>query len=144
MRLKLSLLFFLFISVFSFGQQLQLTETAEVSVLTIGPGESLNDAFGHNAFRVIDRNKGIDIVYGYGEYDFDAPNFYLKFARGKLNYLISRDSFSRFYNVYSYYNRTIEEQVLNLSLVEKQKLFDYLENNYEPENRRYLYDFFYV
>lgn len=143
MRLKLSLLFFLFISVFSFGQQLQLTETAEVSVLTIGPGESLNDAFGHNAFRVIDRNKGIDIVYGYGEYDFDAPNFYLKFARGKLNYLISRDSFSRFYNVYSYYNRTIEEQVLNLSLVEKQKLFDYLENNYEPENRRYLYDFFY-
>ena len=82
-------------------------------------------------------------MYGYGEYDFDAPNFYLKFARGKLNYLISRDSFSRFYNVYSYYNRTIEEQVLNLSLVEKQKLFDYLENNYEPENRRYLYDFFY-
>ena len=143
MKLKLSFFLFLFVYVFSFGQQLQLTEEAEVSVLTIGPGESLNDAFGHNAFRIQDKNRGIDIVYGYGEYDFDAPNFYLKFARGKLHYLISRHNFSQFYNAYSYYDRTIQEQVLNLSLDEKQKLFDYLENNYEPENRRYLYDFFY-
>ena len=37
----------------------------------------------------------------------------------------------------------IEEQVLNLTNKEKQKLFNYLENNYKPENRRYLYDFFY-
>ena len=112
-------------------------------MITIGPGESLNDAFGHNAFRVRDKAQGIDVVYGYGEYDFDAPNFYLKFAQGKLNYLISRDKFSDFYNRYVHYNRTIEEQVLNLTTEEKQNLFDYLETNYKPENRRYLYDFFY-
>ena len=32
---------------------------------------------------------------------------------------------------------------MNLSDEEKQKLFEFLENNYKPENRAYLYDFFY-
>jgi hypothetical protein len=42
-----------------------------------------------------------------------------------------------------HYNRTLKEQVLNFSETEKQALFDFLENNYKPENRRYLYDFFF-
>ena len=67
----------------------------------------------------------------------------MKFAQGKLNYLISRHNFSDFKNHYVNYNRTIKEQVLNFSVEEKQKLFDFLETNYRPENRRYLYDFFY-
>lgn len=142
MKIKLSLLAFFFVS-FSFAFQFQLSDDAEVSVLTFGPGKSLNDAFGHNAFRIKDGTKGIDVVYGYGQYDFDAPNFYLKFARGKLNYLISRHFFSDIFNYYSRENRTIKEQILNLSIEQKQKLFDYLENNYKPENRKYLYDFFY-
>lgn len=137
----LSLFFFITVSVF--GQQIQLSPEANISVLTIGPGESLNDAFGHNAFRINDSSRGIDVVFGYGEYDFDTPYFYLKFAQGKLNYLISRHSFSDFYRFYSLYNRTIQEQVLNLSSDEKQHLYDYLVNNYKPENRKYLYDFFY-
>jgi hypothetical protein len=143
MKLKLCFFVFLFTIFSSFAQQFQLSPEAKLSVLTIGPGESLNDAFGHNAFRIKDESLGIDVAYGYGEYDFDAPNFYLKFAQGKLNYLISRHNFSDFYNHYVTYNRTISEQVLNLSSEEKQKLFNYLETNYKPENRRYLYDFFY-
>ena len=142
MKIKLSLLAFFFLSI-SFAFQIQLSQDTEVSVLTFGPGKSLNDAFGHNAFRINDKTKGIDIVYGYGQYDFDAPNFYLKFARGKLNYLISRHFFGDIFNYYSRQNRTIEEQVLNLTIEQKQRLFNYLENNYKPENRKYLYDFFY-
>lgn len=143
MKLKLSFFLIFFISTFAFSQQYVLTQDAEVSVLTFGPGESLNDSFGHNAFRVKDKNRGIDVVYGYGEYDFGTPNFYLKFAQGKLNYLISREQFSDVFYRYTSYNRTIDQQVLNLSFEEKQKLFDFLEDNYKPENRRYLYDFFY-
>lgn len=143
MRFQLTFLFTLLLTIFSFGQPNQLSPNAEISVLTIGPGASLNDAFGHNAFRINDRSVGMDIVYGYGEYDFDTPNFYLKFAQGKLNYKISKDNFSDFYRMYAYFNRTIEEQVLNLTQDEKQKLYDYLVNNYKPENRKYLYDFFY-
>ncbi|WP_458627271.1 lipoprotein N-acyltransferase Lnb domain-containing protein [Winogradskyella sp. PC D3.3] len=143
MKLKLALLVFLLTSVTVFAQHFQLSDNAKISVLTIGPGESLSDAFGHNAFRIKDQKLGIDAVYGYGEYDFDSPNFYLKFARGKLNYLISRHNFNAFYYAYTNANRTIKEQVLNLSTEEKQNIFNYLENNYKPENRRYLYDFFY-
>ena len=103
MKLKLSLFIIFFTLVSTYAQQLQLSPEAKISVLTVGPGESLNDAFGHNGFRIKDNRLGIDVVYGYGEYDFDTPNFYLKFAQGKLNYLISRENFSNFYNRYIYY-----------------------------------------
>ncbi|PKQ46978.1 lipoprotein N-acyltransferase Lnb domain-containing protein [Confluentibacter flavum] len=125
------------------AQQHVLSDKAEISVLTIGPGASLNDSFGHNGFRIKDIVKGTDLVFNYGVYDFEAPNFYLKFAQGKLNYLIGVDYYEDFFNSYISQNRTIKEQVLNISQSEKQTLFDYLIHNYQPENRRYLYDFFY-
>jgi len=143
MKLRLLLIALFFNLFFATSQNFELSPDAEISVLTIGPGESLNDAFGHNAFRVLDKSLGIDVTYGYGEYDFESPNFYLKFAQGKLNYLISRANFSDFFNYYVRYNRTIKEQELNLTSQEKQTLFNYLETNYKPENRKYLYDFFY-
>ncbi|MDO7172702.1 DUF4105 domain-containing protein [Mariniflexile sp. AS56] len=138
----LFLCLFLFVEIIQ-GQQNILSEQAEISVLTIGAGTSLNDAFGHSAFRVKDPVKGADLVFNYGVYDFETPNFYLKFAQGKLNYLIGFNYYEDFFEAYISQNRTIQEQVLNLSSVEKQKLFDYLLNNIKPENRGYLYDFFY-
>lgn len=141
---KTLLLVFLFLFTNThFAQQNQLSSQAEISVLTVGPGNSLNDAFGHSGFRIKDINQGIDVVFGYGEYDFDTPNFYLKFAQGKLNYLINKTDFNRFYQIYKYYDRGIKEQFLNLSQSEKQKLYNYLIDNYKPENRSYLYEFFF-
>jgi hypothetical protein len=133
----------LFASISIFSQSKQLSDQAEISVLTIGPGTSLNDAFGHSAFRIKDKRFGIDDVYNYGIYDFNTPNFYTKFAQGKLNYLIGRNPYEDFYNSYVYQNRTIEEQTLNLTQEEKQQLYEFLVNNYKPENRAYLYDFFF-
>ena len=138
---KLLFIFFLFIRNNALSQYNQLTSDAEISVLTIGPGMSLNDAFGHSAYRVTDNS--MDIVFNYGVYDFNAPNFYTKFAQGKLNYKIDANNFDVFKNHYIKQNRTIKEQVLNLSLDEKQAVFNYLAKNYEPENQYYLYDFFY-
>lgn len=142
MKAKLSCLLLIFFVHFSFGQQQYLSSKAEISVLTIGPGTSLNDAFGHSAFRIKDTT-GLDVVFNYGVYDFDAPNFYLKFARGKLDYLIGANYYRDFYASYVRQNRTIDEQILNLTSKEKQSLYNYLLNNYKPENRRYKYDFFY-
>lgn len=141
--MKIRLLFILFLCTVQITISQTLSPNAQISVLTVGPGTSLNDAFGHSGFRIKDNTQGFDIVFGYGEYDFNTPNFYLKFAQGKLNYLMSRDDFNRFYKTYVYYNRTVKEQVLNLSAAEKQKLYNDLLNNYKPENRAYLYDFFY-
>ncbi|MFD0835515.1 DUF4105 domain-containing protein [Mariniflexile aquimaris] len=143
MQKKLLFLFlFLFVGMIT-AQQNKLSEQTEISVLTVGPGTSLNDAFGHSAFRIKDPIKGIDLVFNYGVYDFETPNFYLKFAQGKLNYLIGLNYYEDFFESYVAQNRTIKAQVLNLSASEKQSLFNYLLNNYKPENRAYLYEFFF-
>jgi len=139
---KKILLFFLILSCNQlFSQYRQLGPDAEISILTIGPGNSLNDSFGHSAFRV--KNTAFDIIFNYGVFDFEAPNFYLNFAQGKLNYKVEAAPYNAFKNWYIQQNRTIEEQILNLSVSEKQLVFNYLATNAEPENSFYLYDFFY-
>jgi hypothetical protein len=135
--------FFIVLPVKSIAQEITLSETAEVSILTMGPGSVLNDSFGHSAFRVKDSKQNIDVVYNYGVYDFDTPNFYLKFAQGKLLYTLARNNFTPFYDYYSKQNRWIKEQVLNLNPSEKQDIFNFLQNNFKPENREYKYDFFF-
>lgn len=127
----------------SFAQDITLSPNAEISVLTIAPGTSLNDAFGHNAFRIHDPINNLDKTYDYGRFDFEAPNFYLNFARGKLNYSLGTSNYYDFLSFYIRQNRSVKEQILNLSQNEKQKLFNFLVNNYKPENRNYLYEFFF-
>ncbi len=121
----------------------QLSADAEISLLTCAPGEPLYSAFGHSAFRVRDPKLNIDRVYNYGTFDFDTPNFYLKFVRGYLNYKLSSYPFKYFHLEYVTEKRSIYEQVLNLNTIEKQKMFDFLENNALPQNQFYQYDFFY-
>ena len=143
---QIRILFFYFFIVLPakiIAQEITLSETAELSILTMGPGGDLNDSFGHSAFRVKDTIQNIDVVYNYGVYDFNTPNFYLKFAQGKLLYNLDRNNFTPFYNYYSKQNRWIKEQVLNLNPSEKQNLFNFLQNNLKPENRTYKYDFFF-
>ena len=135
--------FFIVLPAKIIAQEITLSETAELSILTMGPGDDLNDSFGHSAFRVKDTTQNIDVVYNYGVYDFNTPNFYLKFAQGKLLYNLDRNNFTPFYNYYSKQNRWIKEQVLNLNPSEKQNLFNFLQNNLKPENRTYKYDFFF-
>jgi hypothetical protein len=90
---------------------------------------------------VKDPGQGIDYVFNYGTFDFNTPNFYVKFVRGKLPYQLSVGYFEDLKNHSIRDNRSVVEQVLNLTPPEKQKVVDFLENNYRPENRSYLYDF---
>ncbi len=124
-----------------FSQQISLSEKATVSVITCGSGQDLYASFGHSAFRVQDSAQGIDWVYNYGTFDFDTPNFYMKFARGKLLYSLSKQRFENFLYSYQLDNRWVKEQILNLSADEKTVLFEFLEQNHLPENRHYKYDF---
>ena len=138
----LLLLLFLFTETI-IAQQNILSDNTEISVLTIGSGASLNDAFGHNAFRIQDPTINLDITFDYGRFDFEAPNFILNFAKGKLNYWLGTSDYYDFISFYIKQNRTVKEQILNLSQSEKQKLFSFLIENYKPENRDYLYEFFF-
>ena len=54
-----------------------------------------------------------------------------------------RDSFQDFIDVYIEEDRTVSEQVLNLTFSEKQAIVDFLEENYKGQNKYYKYDFFF-
>jgi hypothetical protein len=140
---KILLLLFCFIHFLAMGQQ-PLSDKAQISVLTLGPYQGeLYSAFGHSAIRVYDPVSGIDDAYNWGVFDFDQPNFYLNFARGYLYYKLGVYPYDRFRDYYIYYNRYVHEQALNLSPAQKQKLYEYLVWNSQPENQHYRYDYFY-
>ncbi|WP_422081104.1 DUF4105 domain-containing protein [Ulvibacterium sp.] len=144
MRLKALLLALSFsLSFGAISQEVQLSPLSRISVLTCGSGSDLYTTFGHSAFRVNDPSLGIDVVYNYGTFDFNPPTFYFEFAQGKLLYALSRQKMDRFLNVYKYENRWVKEQILDLTLPQRQELFRFLEVNNRPENRMYKYDFFY-
>jgi len=140
-------LLFLFILIFFCGsitaQPRPLSSAAKISLLTCSPGEAIYELFGHTAIRVKDPSQGLDLVFNYGIFDFDTPNFVVKFVRGKLLYKLGVDQFRRFKYQYVVQNRLVIEQVFNFNPIEKQTVFDYLLNNAKSVNANYQYDFFY-
>ena len=137
MKLLITLLLFLPLNLLAQNDSCRL----RISLLTASPGEDLYSTFGHSALRVTDSVSNTDIVYNYGTFDFDEPGFYIKFTRGKLMYYVSRDYFESFKESYQAENRTLTEQVLNLSCAEKQNVINLLNENLLPQNLYYKYDF---
>lgn len=115
----------------------------QISLLTCSPGEELYSTFGHSAIRVSDSGSGTDIIYNYGTFDFEDPDFYMKFIRGKLLYFVSIDETPNFIYQYQYEKRGIIEQTFKLSCEEKKKLVAALQENAKEENKYYKYDFVY-
>ena len=122
------------------SQNSKLSVYSEISIITVGPGNVLEEAFGHSAIRVKDPDLKMDVVYNYGLFDYNQPNFYVNFVKGRLLYRAGKQSFPNFLANYNYQKRWVKAQVLNLSQDEKQKMFQLLEVNSYPENANYLYD----
>jgi len=120
-----------------------LAKDAEISIITIGPGKQLYDSFGHNAIRVSDPSNGKDLAFNYGTFDFNTPNFYIKFGQGKLPYALSVSTYDGFLINYIAEKRWIKQQKLDLTYGEKIAIFEFLLNNAQPSNREYQYDFFF-
>ncbi len=117
----------------------------EVSLLTADPGTELYSSFGHSAIRLreVSSEGGKDLVFNFGTFDFDTPNFYGKFATGKLNYMLSMTTYDRFIIEYDYYKRGLREQVLDLNEEQKDFLLQHMDAQYDPARRYYKYDFFF-
>ncbi len=135
--------FLLLIFLFQVSVAVSQTDSCglRISLLTCSPGEELYSTFGHSALRVTDYKAGTDIVYNYGTFDFQDPDFLLKFTRGQLLYFLDQESFQGFLNDYRAENRSVREQLLNLSCSEKMQMQQALFINMRDENRSYKYDF---
>lgn len=121
----------------------QFHPSSQISIITASPGKEIYNCFGHSAVRVNDTINQYDLVYNYGIYDFSTPNFVIKFIRGKLLYKLGLNRYNGFVAGYERQGRQVSERVLNLNEAQKTKVIAFLAENYQPENREYLYDFFY-
>jgi hypothetical protein len=119
----------------------RLTGEAVISLITYTPGEELYQAFGHSCIRIRDEGLGFDRLYNFGTFDFDTPDFYLKFARGDLLYDLAVGQADAEINAVAAGGQGVTEVVLNFTQEQKQELFRNLEVNLLPENRAYRYDF---
>ena len=113
----------------------------QISVLTCAAGEDIYTVWGHTAVRIIDSTKGTDIVFNYGTFDFNEPNFLAKFVKGSLLYFVSANYYADFLAEYKFDKREVVEQVLKLSTAEKIKWYEALKVNMIDSNRYYLYNF---
>ena len=125
------------------AQGITLSDSATLSLITCSPGPQIYALFGHTAIRLVDPTRGLDIVFNYGMFNFNKPNFYLKFIQGATDYELGAYETKYFLPEYRERNSSVTEQMLNLTTVEKQQLADALFVNYQPENREYRYNFVY-
>jgi Domain of unknown function (DUF4105) len=125
----------------SLGQNIPLSKTTKISILTCGTGNESYSLFGHTAIRVTDTAQNIDVVYNYGAFDFGTPNFVLQFIKGDLQYFIVANSYADFIYSYSFEKRSVYEQELEIPDATKQQLFDNLNKALQSEERYYTYKF---
>lgn len=137
------ILIFSLFSLLTTAQNLNVSSAAQISLLTCAPGNELYSTFGHSAIRINDTLTGVDVVYNYGIFDFDTPNFYWLFVQGKLLYKLEAERTRYFIREYRTDNRRVIEQQLNLTDTQKTQILAFLSHNNLPENKYYSYDFFY-
>lgn len=110
----------------------------KVSLITFYPGDEIFEVFGHSEILV---TKGSDSYYfNYGVFDFNSPNFMMRYAKGETDYMCdimppSVDGGIR-------QGRKMIKQDLNLTPKQAQQVLDMLMTNVKPENRVYRYRHF--
>ena len=113
-----------------------------IEALTFGPGDHPFFKFGHNAI-LVRPQAGQGLVYNFGTFNFDSPALILKFLGGRFKYWLSVSLEDDTLEAYAGANRSILAQELDLSADQKWALARALRENAQPENRAYLYDYFY-
>jgi hypothetical protein len=116
----------------------------EAWLLTYGPGTVYWQRFGHNSIWIRDRGRGLDHTFNFGFFDFDQPGFLRRFVQGRMLYFGAASDPLAEMQEYREAGRTIRAQRLELTADQVSVLENYLVNEVQPENREYLYDYFYA
>ncbi len=120
--------------------------SARVFLLTCSAGQEVYALFGHTAIHTMPISKDSkvpNLVYNYGQFDMQQPNFMMRFIQGKTDYKLGYDDYVRFYRIYRYLNREVYALELNLSPAETDTLVHKIQLNALPKNAEYRYNFFF-
>ena len=130
----------IFFSINIYANELENKNRYKMSILSIGEGPSLVDAFGHTAIRVKDEELKNDVVFNFGVYDFNSPNFYSNFVKGRPEYKLGIQNYYNLTQNYVRQKRYIVEHQLNLDQNSIKIIIDLLvEKLNDPY---YIYDYF--
>ena len=130
----------IFFSINIYANELENKNRYKMSILSIGEGPSLVDAFGHTAIRVKDEELKNDVVFNFGVYDFNSPNFYSNFVKGRPEYKLGVQNYYNLTQNYVRQKRYIVEHQLNLDQNSIKIIIDLLvEKLNDPY---YVYDYF--
>ena len=102
-------------------------DSTRLSLLTCAPGEEIYSLFGHTAIRYENPSQGIDIVFNYGLFSFNTPNFIFRFSLGETDYQLGATDYERFAAEYAFFGRSVWQQTLNLTDEEKTELIRLLQ-----------------
>ncbi len=132
------------ISVISSFAQVQLSDSAKISLYTVSPWDGeVYSLYGHTVVRIEDDSTGVDACFNYGYFDPTQPHFMYNFLRGKTDYVLGVTSYQQFLSENQMKGLEVVRQDINLSLSQKQQLWSDLYVNSLPENSRYRYNYFY-
>ncbi len=130
----------IFFSFKTYANELEDKSRYKISILSIGEGPSLVDAFGHTAIRIKDAELKNDVVFNFGVYDFNSPNFYSNFVKGRPEYKLGIQNYNNLIQNYIRQKRYIVEHQLNLDQNSIKIIIDLLvEKLNDPY---YIYDYF--
>ena len=118
-------------------------DSVEVSLLTCSPHEEIYSLYGHSALRWHDLRNNTDLTFNWGVFNFDKPYFVARFVFGLTDYELGAYPYQLFLQEYKRVGSSVTEQVLNLTVEEKYRLYDALRENMQPENKIYRYNYFY-
>ena len=100
------------------------------------------DAFGHTGIRIIDKKNNLDLVFNFGIYDYNAPNFYSNFFKGRPIFSLGINRFNDFFDSYVKQNRKVYEQIIKTTKERKKIIVESLIKNSQEENKYYIYEYF--
>lgn len=116
--------------------------TLVVSIMTAGVGGFVWERFGHNAIVIADTATGWNRVYNFGYFSFRQENFFLRFAQGRMLYILGSRRLDQDLDQYARAERDVWMQELNLTPAQAAALRDSLVANDTDERRAYRYDYY--
>jgi len=116
--------------------------TPRIGLVTMEPGETYWERFGHNAILVAPDDGSEPTLYNYGYFDFDEPNFLLRFAAGDMRYRLLALPVSEDLAYYAQVGRGVDLLWLDVAPAAATQLATFLAWNARPENAYYRYDYF--
>ena len=120
-----------------------VADNAKFYVLTCSPGDEAYALYGHTGLRYCNEEKDIDIVFNYGYFDFDSPNFAWRFILGETDYMVGAVPHRLFCQEYINRGSAVFGQMLELTPEQEDELCRLLVENCRPQNRIYRYNYFY-